>query len=93
MADQTCVNAQHATLSGTTADSVTFSGSGSDIAVTNRDSSVLLYFRVDGTTAVAAADETFVVLPLQTKILRRRPSGLAVVSIVGNGNSYSAELW
>lgn len=91
MAAQTCVNAQHATLSSTTADSVTFSGTGSEIAVTNRDTSTTLYFRVDATTAVAAADNTFAVLPLQTKVVRA--AGAKVISVVGNGNSYSAELW
>jgi len=91
MAAQTCVNAQHATLSTTTADSVTFSGTGANIAVTNRDASTTLYFRIDGTTAVSAADETFVVLPLQTKVISA--AGTKVISVVGNGNAYSAELW
>lgn len=89
MAAQTCNRAQHATLSGTTADSVTFSAFGSEIAVTNRDASVTLYFRQDGTTAVSAADETYVVLPLQTKVV---PYQRGVVSVVGNGNAYSVEL-
>jgi hypothetical protein len=68
---------------------VTASGGGAQVAVTNRDASVTLYFRADGTTAVAAADETYVVLPLQTKVIS---VGLnRVLSIVGNGNAYSAE--
>lgn len=91
MAAQTAVFAQHATLSGTTADTVTFTGTGSNIAVTNRDASVTLYFTVNGATAVSAADETFVVLPLQTKILTGQ--GITVVSVVGNGNAYSVEKW
>lgn len=91
MAAQTAIWAQHATLSGTTADSVTFSyRGGSSLAVTNRDATTTLYFTVNGATAVSAADETFVVLPLQTKTVRFRDT---VVSVVGNGNAYSAEIW
>jgi hypothetical protein len=92
MAAQSAVTCQHATLSTTVADLVTFSGTGRSLAVTNRDASVTLYFRLDGTTAVSAADETYVVLPLQTKILEISGYG-PKVSIVGNGNAYSAEIF
>jgi hypothetical protein len=95
MAAQTAIYAQHATLSSTTADSVTFSGTGSTICVTNRDTTNTLYFTVNSTatvvTAVAAADESFVVLPLQSKTINAK--GTTVVSVVGNGGGYSVELW
>jgi hypothetical protein len=94
MAAQTCVNTQHATLSGTTADSITFTGSGSSLCITNRDTTNTLYFRCDGTTAVAAADETYVVLPLQWKVLDgSKFGGNMSVSVVGNGGGYSAEIF
>lgn len=92
MAAQTAVVAQHATLSGTTADTVTFSGGGSTLCVTNRDSSVTLYFTISGTAAVSAADDTYVVLPLQAKVVPFSPTSVHTVSIVGNGNAYSAEI-
>lgn len=89
MTAQTCIMTQHATLSGTTADTVTFSGSGSSLCITNRDATNTLYFTMNGATAVAAADETYVVLPLQAKVVRFNGN---VISIVGNGGGYSAEI-
>ena len=89
----------HATLSGTTADTITFTaanavggvaGGGATLAVTNRDTSVTLYFTTTGTAAVSAATGTYVVLPLQTKTVIF--TGHTVVSVVGNGNAYSVEL-
>lgn len=94
MAAQTAVYSQHATLSGTTADSVTLSyRGGSELAVTNRDAATALYFTYNGATAVADADETFVVLPLQTKVIKAKGIDIGVVSVVGNGNAYSVEVW
>jgi hypothetical protein len=91
MAAQTCKVAQHATLSGTTADSVAFSGTGGSLCVTNRDASVTLYFREDGTVAASAADDNYAVLPLQSKIIGHNLS--ATLSVVGSGNAYSAEIF
>jgi hypothetical protein len=90
MAAQTAVRAQHATLTTTAADAITFSGVGSKVRVTNHDATTSLYFRVDGTTAVSLADETFVVLPGQSREVFLGIN--RVVSVVGNGNVYSAEL-
>jgi hypothetical protein len=73
---------------------VAFSGRGSALCVTNRDTTNTLYFRIDGVTAVAAADETFAVLPLQSKtLLGSFGAGSPLVSIVGNGGGYSAEIF
>jgi hypothetical protein len=97
MTAQTAKFAQHATLSGTTADSITFSYTGaSQILVTNRDNTNTAYFTMGfngaaATVAVAAADETFAVLPLQTVVLPI--SGLPTVSIVGSGGGYSVVIW
>jgi hypothetical protein len=86
---QTAVYVQSATLSTTTADTVTFSGHGKTLAVTNRDSTNTLYFTIDGTTtAVAAADECFAVLPLQTFTLSGGPVW-PVLSVVGSGGGYT----
>src|SRR5678815_4118395 len=101
MAAQTCVFAQHATLSGSTADSVTFSGRGSTLRVINKDSSNALYFtpgtlQSDGATAVVAvgaADETFYVAPGQSLSIAVNPNRALKISIVGNGNAYGAEVW
>jgi hypothetical protein len=93
MAAQTCVHTQHATLSSTTADSITFSGTGTTLCITNRDASDIVYFRFDGTTAVAAADETYVVLPNNFKTIQMHSMGGLVVSVVGDGGAYSAELF
>lgn len=92
MAAQTAIHSQHATLSGTTADSITFSYRGSsELAVTNRDATDVIYFTYNGATAVAEADQTFVVLPMQTKVIRA--TGVGVVSVVGDGGAYSVEVW
>lgn len=93
MAAQTCIRTQHATLSGSTADSVTFSGKGTTLCVTNRHASNTLYFRLGDATAVAAADETYVVLPLTSKIITGGSFGSNVLSIVGTDNPYSAEIF
>jgi hypothetical protein len=92
MAAQTCIHTKHATLSTTTADTIKFSGAGSTLAITNRDATNTLYFRFDGVTAVAAADETFVVMPSQTKTVQVRGTP-PLVSVVANGGGYSAELF
>lgn len=96
MAAQTAVNAQHATLSGSTADSVTFSGQGSTLAVTNRHASNVMYFKVIGSGAsaiTAAADDTLVVLAGTTKTITAPCVGSLIVSIVGTDNPYSAEIF
>lgn len=86
------------TLSGTTADTVTLLQAWPAIEVTNHHATELIYFRQDGTTAVAAADGATVVLPASTKVVksvvnRNESTGAStsVLSIVGNGNVYTIE--
>lgn len=87
------VYSAHATLTTTTADTVTLSGDAHKaFCVVNRDSSVELFFRWDGTTAVAEADDTYIVLPLQSVTVEKGGGGDLVVSVVGNGNAYSVEM-
>lgn len=101
---QTCVRVQTATLSTTTADSVTFSGGGTSLAITNHDAAQKLYFRTDGVTAVSAADENYVVLPGATFVMSLPTfaaqsgwdgavGGFPVISIVGSGNTYTAAIF
>lgn len=78
----------HATLTSTTADTVTLATKHQFVRVVNRDATTLLYVRVDGVTAVAEADETFVVLAASSRRLRAP----AALSIVGNANPYSVEI-
>lgn len=91
MASITCTTTKHVTLTTTTADTVTCAP---DTAITpfkveilNRDPAVVLYYRLDGTTAVSAADGTYAVLPGQSVITHQ--SAGHIISIVGNGNAYS----
>lgn len=93
MAAQSCVRTQHATLSGGTADTITFSGEGNVLCVTNRHASNTMYFRFDGTAAVAAADETYVVLPLSSKTVTGGNFGSNTLSVIGTDNPYSVEIF
>lgn len=96
MAAQTCAKTQHATLSTTVADSITFTGTGAYLCVTNRGAvgDAALYFTFDGTTAVSAADETYVCQPQQSKVIGPAKFGPGTsVSVVGSGNAYSVEIY
>lgn len=83
------------TLSGTTADTITLTNPWRYIEVTNEDSTNYLYFRMDGTTAVAQANGCFVVAPSKSKVVKTQITYNAgpkvVISIVGNGNVYNIE--
>lgn len=99
MAAQTCAVAQTATLSTTVADSITFSSTGTSLCVTNHDASNKLYFRVDGVTAVGAADDNYVVLPSQSVTINRvgisgwdGVGAFPVISVVGSGNIYTVAI-
>lgn len=92
MAAQTCVHSQTATLTGTTADSITFSGTGGKLMVTNHHATELLFFRFDGTTAVGSADENYVCRPGQTVELEGH-WGRPVLSVVGNANPYTVSIF
>jgi hypothetical protein len=94
MAAQTCGVAQHATLSGTTADSITFTGRGKSLAVQNKHATEYLYFRFDGTTAVGLADDNYSVAPGQTLVLADALfGGTMSLSVVGNANTYAVMIF
>lgn len=82
-----------ATLSGTTADTITFTKTGSSLFVLNRDPVQTLWVRLNG-TAVAGEDENYPVLPMQSVTFEDATfGGSGSYSIVGNGNAYSAGIF
>lgn len=94
MAAVTGTKACSATLTSTTADTVTLTGHGKRLYVSNRDATNHLFFRIDGTTAVAAEDENFAVSPDSTLVLEEGGFGGAMsVSVVGDGNAYTVAVF
>lgn len=87
MATHTATKSVHETLTTTTADTVNLNDQWTEIEVINRSGTDPLYVRADGITAVAAADDTDVVMPGEAVLMNRIPA--AGISIVGNGNGYS----
>lgn len=89
MATETHAKSIHATLTGTTADTVTITGY-DVVDIINRSATEPLWVRYEGdaspTTAVAAADGTDYVAP---NGFLRVDAGQGGISIVGNGNAYS----
>jgi hypothetical protein len=93
MATDSAVRSVTNTLSTTVADTVTLTQGWPAIAVTNHDAADLVYFRQDGAVAVAAADNTTIVLPGQTVVAAAsmNDAGEHVISIVGDGGAYTIE--
>lgn len=82
------------TLTGTTADTINLTNPWPKVEVTNHDATDLLYFRQDGTTAVAAADGCEVVLPGQKLVVKsqlsyRNGACRVELSVVGDGGLYT----
>jgi len=91
MAAQTCIRAQTATLTATTADGITFSdGAHNRLRVTNHHATEKLYVRLDATTPVAEADENYICLATQSLEL---PFRAAACGVVGNGNIYTVAVF
>lgn len=86
MATDSAVQSVTNTLTSTTADTITLTQKWDYIEITNWDTSVTMYFRQDGTTAVADADNTIPVFPLQSV---RVKFGNGTISVVGNANKYT----
>jgi hypothetical protein len=93
MATDSAVRSVTNTLTTTLADTVTITQAWPSVDITNHSSSAILYFRVDGSTAVAAADNNGVILSGQSKVvaLPINSSGQGVVSVIGSGNIYTIE--
>lgn len=93
MATDSAVKSVTNTLTSTTADAVTLTQPWPAVEITNHHATEKLFGRADGTTAVAAADGTSVILPGTTKVIRARwnASMQTVISVVGDGNVYTIE--
>lgn len=95
MATDSAVRSVTNTLSTTVADTVTLLQGWPAVQITNHDTINTVYFRQDGVTAVAAADGASVLLPGQSTvaatIIIPGAAQTSVVSIVGNGGSYTIE--
>jgi hypothetical protein len=88
MASATVSLSYHGTLVATVADAITFDNKAvKTVEVKNRASSGDVYFRVDGTTAVAAANNTYYVGPGESVIVPMQTASGAsdLVSIVSTG--------
>lgn len=88
------VRSVHATLTGTTADTVVINQLWPALEIINGHATEDLYIRQDGVTAVAAADGTTHIPPGISKVVKAEPvegSRDTLLSVVGNGNFYSIE--
>jgi hypothetical protein len=74
----------HQTLVAATPDQVTLPSGYPNVEVTNRDSTAVIYFTVDGTVPVSAADGTYVVMPLSALRINF-PTGATVVKLISAG--------
>jgi D-arabinose 1-dehydrogenase-like Zn-dependent alcohol dehydrogenase len=93
MAAYTEIRSTHQTLTTTTADTVTLTGAYAKVEIINRHISVHMYAHVSNrgaapTTAVSAADDTYVIPANGVLVLRTSGAGFAC-SVVGNANTYS----
>ncbi len=91
MASYSEITSKHATLTSTTADTVTITGKWPYVEIINRDATAPMYATAGpatAVTAVAAADDTIYIPPGGSKVVR---SYSGVFSVVGNGNAYSVE--
>lgn len=88
MASLSAKVAKHATLTGTTVDTVTLTTPGRRVEILNRSATEILSVTIDGSTPTALGDETYVVPASQVLTLPVPLSG-CVVKIIGNGNPYS----
>lgn len=101
MAAQTAVTAQHATLSGTTADTITLSGRITCVDVLNRAAAGgadmyanIAWSGATPTAPAALADDTRVIPAGGFITFQYQNGGIdasIVVQVVGNGNAYSVE--
>lgn len=85
------VKAKHATLSAATVATVTFTGSGNTVRVRNRGTAGDIYFTVDGSTPVSAADDTYFCGPGENVVVSTQGK---VVKLISSGTpDYSVELY
>lgn len=97
MATASATFSVHNTLSTTTADLITLTAPHDRVEVVNRHATEHLYFTIapEGqtpTTAVGAADDTWVVPAGKSLIVESPGKRGCVISVVGNGNEYSLQV-
>lgn len=96
MASYTDVRSKRATLSATTADTVTLTldtpGPNTKLLVTNESADQLLSFTVDGTTPTQGSDDAYHVPAGKTLELRLGSVNNTVVTVAGDGNTYIVQL-
>jgi hypothetical protein len=93
MAAQTAIRAQHATLSTTTADTITLTGAFAKVEIINTHISVPMYAFVSHiagtpTTPTSAVDDSYVIPANGVLSLKTSGAGFRA-AVVGNGNTYS----
>lgn len=94
MATDSAIRSVTNTLTATTADTITLNQRWPAVEITNHDGTTALYIRMDGTAAVAEADNTTVIPAGMTKVIAAEPAegtNTIVVSVVGDGNKYTIE--
>ncbi len=91
MASLTAIICKHATLVANTVDTVTFSRGGRTAAVTNRATSGILYFTIDGTTPAVAADDTYMCPAGVTKVIEGHGTITVVKLKSATADAYSVE--
>lgn len=89
MASYSVSLSKHATLVAATADSVTFTIHRSSVEVKNWDASAVIYFTVDGTTPVSAADNMYRVGPGEGLVVALAASAQVVKLISAGTPAYS----
>lgn len=85
MASYIVARSKHATLTAATVDTVTFSGEHPAVEVVNRATSGDIYFTVDGTTPVSAANDTYFVGPGQALTVSLPTSQPDAVKLISAG--------
>lgn len=88
MASLSAAKSKHATLSGTTVDTVTLTGGYEFVEILNRHATEILSVTTNGVTPTAAGDDTEVI-PGGGSVVLEFSGATAAVKIIGNGNAYS----
>lgn len=100
MATDSAIKSLTNAFTGTTADTITLLQSYPAVEITNHDSTNAIYVTMDGTSApttpVAEADNTTVIPPLTSKVIRSVPRqdvnpNTVVLKLVGSGGKYTVE--
>lgn len=93
MATDSAIKSVSNTFTATTADTITLTQAWPAVEITNADGVNDMWARMDGTTAVALADNNIKIPAGTTKIIgvSMNSAGQHVVSVVGSGGAYTVE--